>query len=249
MQQPTRYLELDLLRTTAILLMVVYHFAFDLRYFYGWPIDVFHGSWWVLQKTTAITFLLVSGLSAAVSHHRMHQKNLTLQAEWLHIGKRASIILGAGLLVNIGTYAMDPDTYIRFGILHLIGTSALLLMFFASLREGTILLGLLLTLSTNTIRSALPPSVLLIPLGSPPTNFISLDYFPLLPWLGVILIGFGLGHFFYVRWTSWRKNQLFQLLETGHSKLETLTFPGRHSLLLYLLHQPLILLALWMTLG
>lgn len=226
--------------------MVVYHFAFDLRYFYDFPIDVLNGGWYVLQKTTAITFLLVSGLSAAVSHHRMHQKNLTLNARWLHSGKRAGIILGAAMLVTGGTYAMDSETYIRFGILHLIGTSTLLLMFLAPLREGTIFLGLVLIFSANAIREALPPSMLLIPIGSPPANFHSLDYFPLLPWFGTILIGFGLGHLLYVRWTRWRAHILIP--HTQYPILNTFLWPSRHSLLIYLLHQPLILLAMWMTL-
>ncbi len=251
-----RYPELDLLRTAAIILMVVYHFAFDLQFFYGLPLEVRTGGWLVLQRITANLFLLLVGVSGAISHDRMRRKNLGLQAQWLHVGKRAGIILGAGMLVTVATYIVDPSTYVRFGILHLIALSALLLPLLRPLREGTILLGLLVSFPSDTIRSALPPSVLLIPLGAPPVAFQTIDYFPLLPWFATILIGFGLGHLLYVRWTRWRETLLphphprpFDLAQgkRGAAVLSTLSWPGRHSLLIYLIHQPLILAALWMA--
>jgi uncharacterized membrane protein len=147
-----RYFELDLLRTVAIVLMVVYHFAFDLAFSYGWPIPVLTGGWLILQRITANLFLLLVGIGAAISHDRMQSTHRTRAEQWKHTGKRAAAIFGAALLVTGGTYVMDPATYVRFGILHLIGTAALLLPLSAPLREGSILLGILLFLASDAVR-------------------------------------------------------------------------------------------------
>ncbi len=237
MQQSTRYPELDLLRTVAIVLMVIYHFAFDLRFFYDVPLDVLHGPWLVLQRITANLFLLLVGIGAAISLERHRSIR--------HILRRFVIVAGGALLVTGATYVADPQSFVRFGILHLIALSALLLPLLSRLREGTILLGLLTLFASDAILSVLPPSVWLIPIGSPPPHFQTVDYFPFLPWFSTILIGYGLGHLLYIRFTLWRDH--FPMLHTQYPIRNTLLWPGRHSLPLYLIHQPLILLALWMT--
>ncbi len=108
----------------------------------------------------------------------------------------------------------------------MIGVSLLLLVPLRGLQEWNALLGIVILSLTGIIR---PPS------------YTTIDYYPMIPWFGVVLIGFGLGHLVYVR--------LKRVLHTMSRPVMILTIPGRHSLLIYLIHQPLLLLALRMLLG
>ena len=224
----SRFVELDLLRTLAIFLMILYHLAYDLEEFYGWPLGIFeHPGWIAFRVSVAALFLLLVGISFSISWSRtpLYKKYL----------KRGLGVIACGMLVSAVTYGFEPETYVRFGILHLIGVSILLLPFFARFKEWNALLGLGFGsgLGFGTAKTSL-----LIPLGIPPQNFMSVDYFPLIPWFGIVLIGYAIGLQVYA------KRQPALLLTTHYSLLTRMAWPGRHALLIYLLHQPLLLGAL-----
>jgi len=232
-----RYPEIDLLRTVAILCMVIFHGAYDLAVFHDRSIDVFGPAWTVFARLTAGLFLVLAGISFAVSASRKK----TARELWKRQLRRFGTIGCAALAISIGTYLFDPDTYVRFGILHLIALSMLLLPIVRPLKGWSIIPGVLMLcfgLGTRSTDILQPLSMIV---GFPPTAFASVDYFPLLPWFGTVLIGFGIGHLFYVRSTAWREN----LPDEAPSML---TWPGRHSLLLYIIHQPILLLLLWLLL-
>lgn len=229
-----RYPEIDLLRTLAILLMVIYHTAFDLSEFYGWDIDVFSGGWKLFARATATLFLLLVGVSAAVSADRETPRRMIYR--FVKIGL-------AALVVTVATYVIDPDTYVRFGILHLIAVSTLLLSILPKHTRPIIapILGALLLMLSPIVSAMRIGHVWLIPLGIRPHVFVSVDYFPLVPWFGVVLIGYGIWAW-GVRSGLWER----KLRHTPHSPLlTTLMWPGQHSLLIYLIHQPIILTLLW----
>jgi len=226
-----RFPELDLLRTVAILCMVVFHGAYDLAVFYDRDIPVFDTGWMLFARATACLFLLLVGVSFAISASRKE----TIAHLWKRQHNRFLILAAAAALISIVTYAADPETFVRFGILHLIALSMLLLPLCRRLKEASILLGLaVLFLGQWTHPTDSPTPTLSLVLGFPPPNFTTIDYFPFLPWLGVILIGYGLGHFLYVRRTGWRPMILDRIPAAA-------TWPGRHSLGIYLVHQPVIL--------
>lgn len=200
-----RLVEIDALRTIAIMLMVVFHAAYDLRMFYGWNIDLFGDAWQTLRILTASLFLIVSGVATNLSSHPL---------------KRACIVIGCALLVSGATFLYQPSNFIYFGILHCIGLGMLMLIVLKPAKEFNIALGI---------------AVMMLPYI--PAPMATLDYYPPTPWLGLMLIGAGLGHYLYVR----KKIQL-PLPQT------VLTLPGRHSLLIYLVHQPIIMGVLWLTL-
>lgn len=234
-----RHIEIDLLRTMAIVMMIVYHAAFDLEYFYQWNIGMTSGGWLLLQRFTASLFLFLVGVSAAISYR--NDKNIWTR----HIGRFAKIG-GVALIVTMATYAADPETYVRFGILHLIAVSALLLPLVTKLKEGTIILGALLVALQPIVSEQHTSIAGLIPVGFTLADFRTVDYFPLVPWLGAIFIGYGAGYFWYVR----RKLRVTRIknreLPAAHiSILRVLAWPGRHALWIYLLHQPIILYVLW----
>jgi uncharacterized membrane protein len=238
--QKQRFVELDLLRTLAIVLMVIYHAAYDLTIWYGWQIPLFTGGWLMMARTAASLFLLLVGVSFVVAHHRAKAKG----NPWPRVIRRASMVLGGALMVTIATHILIPEQYVRFGILHLIGTSLLLLPLFMRLKEGNILLGIAVFI-LGQFTFGTRGHVLLLPFGFVYPGFTTIDYFPLLPWLGVILIGAGIGHFLYIRHLAW----LTPLSLVLSPLSRWWTWPGRHSLMVYLLHQPILWLIWWMVLG
>ncbi len=217
MQQ--RIPEIDLLRSLAILLMIVYHTAFDLRVLYNWQFDLWSMPWETLRIITGSLFLFLSGVSANFSTRPL---------------RRALVVLGCALLITIATYIYDPNSYIRFGILHCIGIGMLLLMYCKRLKEITIPLGIVIVLIGNAMQDNVVDTALLLPLGFLPPAFTTLDYYPLLPWFGVMLIGMGIGHFLYVR----------KHVRSIPRLPKIITFPGRHALLIYMVHQPILLVVL-----
>jgi uncharacterized membrane protein len=207
----TRHTEIDLLRTIAIVLMVIYHAAYDLHAFYEWNIDLAEPVWETLRVTTVSLFLLLSGISSQFSRHPL---------------KRSAVVLGCAALISIVTYLYDPDTFIRFGILHCIGFGMLLLITLKKLKEINIVFGLLILLYQEQLSIInYQFSILAKP---------ALDYYPLIPWFGLMLIGAGIGHFLYIR-----KNFVFVQTQNIASLL------GKYSLVIYMIHQPILLALLY----
>lgn len=228
--------EIDVLRSIAVLGMVAYHAAYDLQVYAGLPIDIFHGGWSWLQFLTAALFLSLVGAGQWLSsQRRSHQWPAVWQRAW----RRSGGLLALALLVSAVTYMVDPVTYVRFGILHCIALSALILPW---LRHGgyyTVLLGITILIISPWLHSLCPQTALLLPLGCHDAGFVSVDYFPLLPWLGWPLIGLGCSSIVYASTPP---------VAPAQSRLCTIaTWPGRHALLLYMVHQPILLGLLWMA--
>ncbi|MCL5780765.1 MAG: DUF1624 domain-containing protein [Firmicutes bacterium] len=217
-----RIWELDFLRGIAILMMVVFHILYDLNTFYQVPIPYEQGPVYYIGKTAASLFIIVAGISCSLSRNNV---------------KRGAKLFALGLVITLVTSLTVPGSNIFFGILHFLGTAILLYPLFKHLKPG-----LLLTLGTGIIltgfyfKRVAMPNHLLAPLGLMGPDFYSADYYPLVPWLGLFLYGVVLGKMIYRE-----KNSLFASFPFRQNPLNTL---GRHSLAIYLLHQPVILLLL-----
>jgi len=246
MPQEERYPELDALRGIAVLMMVIYHLVFNLAYFYGWDIAVFEGGWWLFARTTATLFLLVMGMCFMISWDRASTLAPTFSKKYLKHLKRGITIFTGGMLISLATWFVAPDAFVKFGILHLIGVSVLLQPFFQRYNKGNAFLGAAFIAIGMAFKERLVENPFLFPFGLTTSTFASLDYYSLFPWFGVILIGMALGSALYV------PQQRFLL-----KPVTTLPYPrwllwtGRRALVLYFLHQPilLLLLALMKVLG
>lgn len=229
-----RYLEIDLLRTIAIFMMVVYHLSFDLAYFYEWQIDPLSGWLLVLQRITAILFLILVGISFSISYGNMQMKKASKGAilgKYFISGLKL-LILG-GIISTVTYFAIGAE-YIRFGILHMIGISLLLAPFFMPLKEANLLLAAVAWYAGGFVSGFQTFSPWLLPFGVVYPGFASVDFFPLFPWFSAILAGLSAGNFLYNR--GFLKNHLILNRFTL-----AITEPGRRSLAIYLIHQPVIL--------
>lgn len=233
-----RHVELDILRSLAILMMVFYHIGFDLRAFFAVRLDLASPLWRVPQRVSAMLFLLLVGMSAWVAWNRARATYPTFWSAYRRPLRRGLTVLWWGLVITLVTYALIPGQYIRFGILHLIGVCMLLLPFTAHKREWNVVFGYLIVILGFLIGPVrMDTSPLLIPFGFIPLHFSTLDYYPLLPWGGIPFIGMGIAAFLYPR-------EQRQIPPTPYW-LHLLSVPGQHSLFIYLVHQPIILAALW----
>ena len=212
---------LDAWRTMAIVLMVAYHFLYDLYIFgiisanqlFSTPLNI-------LERFICCSFILLAGASARFSRNNL---------------RRGLIVLAAGLVVEIGA-AVAGQT-IRWGVLMLLGSSMVLYHFLGKRLQKWRSVNLVpaciaLWIFTNWWTKVTPVSVSwLYPLGLTAPGFYSADYFPLLPWFFLFLMGTVLG--------GWcLENRDSQLLTK--SMPAALTWPGRYSLLIYVLHQPVL---------
>lgn len=241
-----RFWEIDALRGTAILMMVSFHTIFDLQYFAGWNFEVSTGFWLYFARLTAGIFVFLVGISLAISMQRTEEnlkKNPEKKLErnsknlfWKKYLKRGAGIFSLGLIITLFTGLIFPENTIFFGILHLIGLTIMISPAFYKKNWSGLLLGLG-AISTGFILHNLRFSFTwLLWLGVIPTGFSSFDYTPLLPWAGLVLLGLWCGERIYRN-----GKRSFGFPEYGLVfPFNLLSFLGRHSLLIYFLHQPLI---------
>lgn len=230
---------IDEVRGFAIICMVVYHGAYDMITFLGVQIPFFHHPLMnFIRDLFAFGFIFISGAAG-----RFSRSNL----------KRGAVCFGLGLLMSLVTAVVVPEEMIWFGILHClgvcmmlfpvivplldrlpaaIGCAVLLLLFLATyqLPEGH--LGIEGILSFD-LPAAAYRSEWLFWLGLPNPAFASSDYFPLLPWMFAFFLGAYFGRYL-------KNGSPPQWMKKTH--LRPLAFVGRHTIWIYLAHQPVLFL-------
>lgn len=238
-----RFWEVDFLRGLAIIMMVVYHLAFDLTYFGAVDIEVTGGYWRVFQRLIGTLFIFLVGLSLTLSSTRTRRLQRSFSAAYSKYVKRGLWILSWGLGITLATWIAAPEGVVVFGILHLIGLSVILAYPFLSLGAWNLIVGAGLIGLGAYLQQLTFSFPWLVWLGLMPERFYTLDYFPLLPWFGVALIGVGVGTVVY---RGHRRR--FQIPDlSDFAPVRGIAFLGRHSLPVYLVHQPLLIGLLFLT--
>lgn len=219
---------LDVLRGLAIVAMIAYHFTWDLGFLGFIKLNIAQVEWGMnIARGIAASFLTLVGLSLALSH--------ACGFDFGQFWRRLVLIAGAAALVTLGSWFFMPDAFIFMGVLHCIAlTSALAVLFLRVPLMGV--------LAAAALAFTLPLLVTLKPwpfgwiLGlaayPPRTN----DYVPLFPWFGFVLTGLAIGRIF-ARSTA----GLFSPQPLAGFVAKKLAFAGRHGLLIYLVHQPLLI--------
>lgn len=220
-----RFLEIDFFRTIALFLMILYHFIYDLDTWTSFPIDVDHVLWFSVGKLSALLFIFLSGVSSGLSHHPVRN------------GIR---VLLWGLVISLVTWIALPDQYVRFGILHFLGTMMILYPLFK--KAPNFLLWILVVLFGGLgffFSEQTTGFIAFLPFGLTYPGFSTIDYYPLFPYSSVTLLGI----LFY----RFRYSNVNQGNSPSHTSFNFFRAPffqktSQHSLLIYLIHQPVLLL-------
>ena len=222
-----RVRQLDALRGTAMILMTVFHALVDIRDFFGFAdVRYYEPPLVFIGRSSAILFMFVSGVSCRFSKNNI---------------KRGIKVLLCGMIVTLATYIAVPELYVRFGILHFLGSAMIIIGFFERLempeRTKQFIMWIAVPLSlfagwAFAGRSSDYPALLIF--GITPAGFMSYDYYPLFPWIGVFFAGYAAG---LVAINN--REKLSAARSTRFAR--ALGALGRHSLIYYLLHQPVLL--------
>lgn len=221
---------IDALRGFAICLMVVYHFSFDLNYFDFIHQDFNYAPRWLAFRGLIVSlFLFTVGVSMQFARTAMRAKR--------RFWSRFARIGGCAALVSVGSYLMFPRTFIYFGILHFIALSSLLAWPLAAWGRWNMVIGVLALLIGNTVQHPVFDAPLLNWVGLMTHKPATEDYVPLLPWFGVVACGLYAG-------------QVLARHDLGDANAASprwLAWLGRHSLVIYMVHQPILISLVWIA--
>ncbi len=232
MKKNKRFWEMDALRGTAIIMMLLSNLMTDLNYF-----NIINSSvkdfWWWFARITASIFLFIVGISLTLSYSK--------KKEFTKFFKRGIKIFFYGLIITIVTYLFIPKDYVIFGILHLIGASSIITYPLINKPFISLVLGIIILLTGLFTENLTINSIKLLWLGITPQYYSTVDYFPIIPWLGIILIGIYIGNKLYKDY-----ERSFKIPRNNNILIKIMTFIGRNSLIIYLIHQPIILTILYL---
>jgi len=250
-KQKKRYSKLDRIRGLCLLSMIAYHTVWDLVYIYNVHIGWYQSrAAFVWQQSICWTFILLAGFCLPLGSRPL---------------KRGIMIFAVGALITAVTLLFMPGQRIVFGVLTLLGSSMILAGILDKFFRNNIpavagMIGSFLlfafTYSVNErfvgfLRlkmAALPEGLyrnyFTTFLGFPYKGFFSTDYFPLFPWFFLFLTGYFVHFVLLGKGVNQEgDNRIRGWLQSGNGKF--LEWMGRHSLLIYVLHQPLVYGILW----
>jgi len=218
----------DLARGLAVVLMLIYHFVFDLSYLGMVETAMYSGIWLVIARIIQFTFLFLAGISLFLSYEQKQEGYAKYQ---LTRGLKLMVI---AIGITAITWLLFPGDYIRFGILHLISIGIITGSLITHDPIMAIPIAIVVFLLGPVFQSMQVTNSLLLIFGAIPPEFTSLDYFPIFPWLGIIFLGIGLAPMLK-KWGLFKK---------GSKEKPIISFLGQNSLIIYLVHQPIIIGAL-----
>jgi len=214
--------ELDSLRATALVMMLVLNFVTDLNHF-GIMNTETGDQWWWLARFAASLFVGISGVSYFLAHR--------LEYDFTKTSGRTKRLIFWAFVITIITYIFEPSAYVRFGVLHLLALASIVAFPVARKPEFALGIGLILLIIPLSSNSNL------VWLGLRETGFIAVDYFPLNPWLGIFFIGLALASRIYPEGKPLTEIQW----------PEKWLWFGRNTLTIYVIHQPILIGLLVLT--
>jgi uncharacterized membrane protein len=241
--QPQRFIELDILRGFAILFMIILHLFWDLDYFGIVPLNK---NFYSLNIIVPVMFFLLVGICQAVNNNKYQGQPKKM---YLRTIQRGLWILNLGMLFTLLTAVFLPDRPILFGVLHCIGCCIILTVPFLKLKSTNAIYATLIIIAgiaIGTFFMVENPNIFQLAAGFHQSDIAAhtIDYFPILPWLGVCLLGITLGNILYKN--NKRRFPLPNLSKYKSTKI--FSWLGQHSLAIYLVHQPIIAGVLFLVL-
>ncbi len=214
------------------MLMIAYHFSFDLNYFGVIHHDFNHEAFWLTSRAIIVSlFLTLVGISLVLASSQ----------DAMQFWRRQGKLFLAALIVTFGSWMMFPESYIYFGILHFIFLASLIGRFLVDRPNASLISGILVIATGLSYSNPFFDRPYMQWIGLMTHKPYTEDYVPLFPWLGVVLIGIFVGNFLFAKHKPSR-------IYRNNPQLKFSSFLGRHSLLIYLVHQPLLIGMLYLVL-
>ncbi len=231
MQRKNRIKLFDTIRGFALISMILYHFSYDAVMIFGQDWSWYKSEWATVWQTSIyVTFILISGAVSSLT-----QKGL----------KRGLIVLGGGLVVTAVTLIFMPGQKILFGVLSFLGCAMIIKYFLNPILDkihpliGMFLSATLFVLTYNLpndkffiweLPEFLTSTKFLFPLGFTCDGFASADYFPIFPWIFLFFFGMFLCSLTITKIPAKLKS----------FEIKPISFIGRHTLEIYIAHQPIL---------
>ena len=222
---------LDFARGIALLAMTIFHFAFDLELLgIEEPGFISQPHWKYFARIIASSFLFLVGFGLFLAHGN--------GVRWPSWRWRMLKIVAAALLITIATLFATPNQFIFFGILHSIAFASVAGLFFLSVPVAVLTgaAAAVFVIGAGFETSALDHWIWWWS-GLSETRIVSSDYVPVFPWLSAPLLGMACAKLMSQK--GWLEALAIPELASGPSRL--VKFIGRHSLVYYLLHQPVMI--------
>ena len=231
-----RIVAIDLARGVALAAMAIYHFTWDLELFgYVEAGLTAVGGWKLFARCIASSFLFLAGVSLLLAHGD--------GIRWNGFGRRFAMVAGAAAVISVATYFTVPEAFIFFGILHEIAAASLLGLLFLRLPAiVTFAVAACVVAAPLYLRADIfnHPSLWWVGLSTivPRSN----DFVPIFPWFGAVLAGIASAKLA----KGWGLFDRLRRLGIGRWSVP-LGFAGRHSLAVYLVHQPVLIGLVWLA--
>jgi uncharacterized membrane protein len=230
-----RIVAIDLARSLALLGMTVFHFTWDLELFgHVAPGTTLHGGWAVFARLVAGSFLFLAGVSLVLAHGD--------GIRWRGFLRRLAMVGAAALAITVVTFIAMPEAFIFFGILHSIAVASVLgLLFLRAPVWVTLLAAAAVWVLPDVAGSPAFGPRWLAWTGLAETPPASFDFVPVAPWFAATLLGIAAAR-------AGEAAGLWDRLRGGDPgpTIRALAWPGRHSLAVYLLHQPVLIGLVWL---
>lgn len=217
-----RFWEIDFARGIAVILMLIFHLFFDAHYF--GKISLEGPFWFYFPRFIGGMFIFISGFTFSIAY-----KNIK------PVLKRTMRLSLIAVGITFATLIFETDKVVLFGIIHFFALSSFFAIFFIGKPFLSLFVGILFILANLQISEMRIESHHLLWVGIMPYGFKTLDYYPMIPWFGIFLLGKFFGHFYCKSSSFYRENPV--------------NFLGRHSLAIYLLQHPIIVLILQLYYG
>lgn len=239
-----RFWEVDTLRGVAIVMMIIFHLMWDLWAYQVMPdLVLYAGFWKYFQRTTASLFITLVGVSMTLSYRAAVRAQGNTDGLFRKFLVRGLRIIAIGVTVAVVMWAAG-NGFAHIGVLQLIGFSIIAGYPFLRFKWLNLVLWVLFNLIGGLFivisKLNLIHTTWLVFFGLTPRTYAPPDFFPIFPWFGVVLLGIFIGNMAYGD-----QGRRFPLPEWGDFFLfRGLQFLGRHSLLIYVVHQPILIIIL-----
>lgn len=240
-----RYWEVDALRGFALILMIFFHTFACMALYHMIEETPEFLSFYQFYLTSTITFVTLAGVSLVLRHAR--QKGKTKKSYYKSIIIKSIVLFVIAMFITFFTwifsvFALGGGPFIQFGFLHMLSLSMIISIPFLRFGKWNLLFGAAAIIIGLFLVPMLSEPWWLYPFGIHSADFLlgAMEYFPLLPWLGVLLIGVGLGSVFYPNGV-----RRFEIRDCGKiGNFFAKMGNGRVTLVVYLAHAPVIMLIL-----